>query len=68
MGSITILPNDTTMNKECYQNILREKNSTIQFSEDEVLFQHDDAPIHELKAITLHQNLMATGRKLPNWN
>lgn len=55
VGSLTILPKNTAMNKEWYQNVLREQLlPTIQgqFGNEECLFQHDGAPCHKAKVIT----------------
>lgn len=55
VGSLTILPKNTAMNKEWYQNILREQLlPTIQeqFGDEQCLFQHDGAPCHKAKVIT----------------
>ena len=55
VGSLTILPKNTAMNKEWYQHILREQLlSTIQgqFGDEQCLFQHDGAPCHKAKVIT----------------
>ncbi|CAB1451283.1 unnamed protein product [Pleuronectes platessa] len=52
VGSLTILPKSTAMNKEWYQNILREQLlPTIQeqSGDDQCLFQHDGAPCHKAK-------------------
>ena len=55
VGSFTILPKNTAMNKEWYQHILREQLlPTIQeqFGIEQCLFQHDGAPCHKAKVIT----------------
>ena len=55
VGSLTILPKNTAMNKEWYQHILREQLlPTIQeqFGDKQCLFQHDGAPCNEEKVIT----------------
>uniref|UniRef100_A0AAZ3RHF5 Tc1-like transposase DDE domain-containing protein n=1 Tax=Oncorhynchus tshawytscha TaxID=74940 RepID=A0AAZ3RHF5_ONCTS len=55
VGSLTILPKNTAMNKEWYQHILREQLlQTIQeqFGDERCLFQHDGAPCHKAKVIT----------------
>uniref|UniRef100_A0AAZ3R0Z5 Transposase Tc1-like domain-containing protein n=1 Tax=Oncorhynchus tshawytscha TaxID=74940 RepID=A0AAZ3R0Z5_ONCTS len=55
VGSLTILPKNTAMNKEWYQHILQEQLlSTIQeqFGYKQCLFQHDGAPCHNAKVIT----------------
>ncbi|KAL0978515.1 hypothetical protein UPYG_G00171540 [Umbra pygmaea] len=55
VGSLTILPKNTDMNKEWYQQVLREQLlPTIQeqFADDQCLFQHDGAPCHKAKVIT----------------
>ena len=55
VGSLTILPKNTAMNKEWYQNILGEQLlPTIQeqFGDEQCLFQHDGAPYHKAKVIT----------------
>uniref|UniRef100_A0A8C7TDF7 Solute carrier family 26 member 4 n=1 Tax=Oncorhynchus mykiss TaxID=8022 RepID=A0A8C7TDF7_ONCMY len=55
VGSLTILPKNTAMNKEWYQHILREQLlPTIQeqFGDEQCLFQHDGAPCHKSKGIT----------------
>ena len=55
VGSLTILPKSTAMNKDWYQKVLREQLlPTIrgQFVDEECLFQHDGAPCHKAKVIT----------------
>lgn len=55
VGSLTILPKNTAMNKEWYQHILREQLlPTIQkqFGDEQCLFEHDGAPCHKAKVIT----------------
>uniref|UniRef100_A0A8C7K991 Tc1-like transposase DDE domain-containing protein n=1 Tax=Oncorhynchus kisutch TaxID=8019 RepID=A0A8C7K991_ONCKI len=55
VGSLTILPKNTAMNKEWYQHILRKQLlPTIQeqFGDEQCLFQHDGAPCHKEKVIT----------------
>ncbi|CDQ87187.1 unnamed protein product [Oncorhynchus mykiss] len=55
VGSLTILPKNTAMNKEWYHHIIREQLlPTIQeqFGDEQSLFQHDGAPCHEAKVIT----------------
>uniref|UniRef100_A0A674DL94 Transposase Tc1-like domain-containing protein n=1 Tax=Salmo trutta TaxID=8032 RepID=A0A674DL94_SALTR len=55
VGSLTILPKNTAMNKEWYQHILREQLlPTIQeqFGDKQCLFQHDGEPCHKAKVIT----------------
>ena len=55
VGSLTILPKNTAMNKEWYQHILREQLlPTIQeqFGDEQCDFQHDGAPCHKAKVIT----------------
>uniref|UniRef100_A0AAZ3SJU5 Transposase Tc1-like domain-containing protein n=1 Tax=Oncorhynchus tshawytscha TaxID=74940 RepID=A0AAZ3SJU5_ONCTS len=55
VGSLTILPKNTFMNKEWYQHILREQLlPTIQekFGDEQCLFQHDGAPCHKAKVRT----------------
>lgn len=55
IGSLTVLPKNTAMNKEWYQNVLREQLlPTIQeqFGDQQCLFQHDGAPCHKAKVIT----------------
>uniref|UniRef100_A0A674DNM5 Transposase Tc1-like domain-containing protein n=1 Tax=Salmo trutta TaxID=8032 RepID=A0A674DNM5_SALTR len=55
VGSLTIFPKNTAMNRERYQHILREQLlPTIQeqFSDEQCLFQHDGAPCHKAKVIT----------------
>ncbi|CDR00205.1 unnamed protein product [Oncorhynchus mykiss] len=54
VGSLTILPKNTAMNKEWYQHILREQLlPTIQeqFGDEQCLF-HQGAPCHKAKVIT----------------
>uniref|UniRef100_A0A673ZNA5 Tc1-like transposase DDE domain-containing protein n=1 Tax=Salmo trutta TaxID=8032 RepID=A0A673ZNA5_SALTR len=54
VGSLTILPMNTAMNKEWYQHILRKQLlPTIQeqFGDEQCLFQHDGAPCHKAKVI-----------------
>uniref|UniRef100_A0AAQ4RHK3 Transposase Tc1-like domain-containing protein n=1 Tax=Gasterosteus aculeatus aculeatus TaxID=481459 RepID=A0AAQ4RHK3_GASAC len=53
VGSLTILPRNTAMNKEWCQNVLREQLlPTIQeqFGDKHCLFQHDGAPCHKVKS------------------
>ena len=55
VGSLTILPKNTAMNKEWYQHILREQLlPTIQEQngDEQCIFQHDGAPCHKAKVIT----------------
>lgn len=54
VGSLTILPKNTAMNKEWYKNIQEQLLPTIQeqFGEEQCLFQHDEAPWHKAKGIT----------------
>ena len=55
VGSLTILPKNTAMNKDWYQNVLREQLlPTIQeqFGDEQCLFQHDGAPCHKARVIT----------------
>ena len=55
VGSLTILPKNTAMNKEWYQHILREQLLPIiqeQFGYEQCLFQHDGAPCHKAKVLT----------------
>ncbi|CDR06625.1 unnamed protein product, partial [Oncorhynchus mykiss] len=55
VGSLTIFPTNTAMNKEWYQHILREQLlPTIQeqFGDEQNLFQYDGAPCHKAKVIT----------------
>ena len=67
VGSLTILPKNTVMNKEWYQHILREQLlPTIQeqFGDEQCLFQHDGAPFHKAKVITKwlgEQNIIILG-------
>ena len=61
VGSLTILPKNTAMNKEGYQHILREQllpNIQEQFDDEQCLFQHDGAPCHKAKG---EQNLDILG-------
>ena len=54
IGSLSVLPENTAMNKEWYQKVLQEHLlPTIQehFGEDTCIFQHDGAPCHKAKAI-----------------
>lgn len=54
VGSLAVLPKNTVMNKERYQNTLQEQLlPTIQehFGEDLCIFQHDGAPCHKAKVI-----------------
>uniref|UniRef100_A0AAZ1XW34 Tc1-like transposase DDE domain-containing protein n=1 Tax=Oreochromis aureus TaxID=47969 RepID=A0AAZ1XW34_OREAU len=55
VGSLTILPKNTAMNKEWYQNSLQQQLlPTIQqqFGEEQCIFQHDGAPCHKAKVMT----------------
>ena len=55
MGSLTILPKNTAMNREWYQNILQEQLlPTIeeQFGDEQCFFQHDGAQCYMAKLIT----------------
>lgn len=55
IGSLTVLPKNTAMNKEWYQNVLREQllpTVQEQFGDQQCLFQHDGAPCHKAKVIT----------------
>ena len=55
VGSLTILPKNTAMNKEWYQNTLQQQLlPTIQqqFGEEQCIFQHDGASCHKAKVIT----------------
>ena len=55
VGSLTILPKNTAMNKEWYQNVLREQLlPTIQgqFGDEECLFQHNGGPCNKAEVIT----------------
>uniref|UniRef100_A0A8K9X8F3 Tc1-like transposase DDE domain-containing protein n=1 Tax=Oncorhynchus mykiss TaxID=8022 RepID=A0A8K9X8F3_ONCMY len=55
VGSLTILPKNTAMNKEWYQHTIREQLlPTIQeqFGDQQCLFQHDGASCHMAKVIT----------------
>ncbi|KAL0199311.1 hypothetical protein M9458_007851 [Cirrhinus mrigala] len=55
VGSLTIVPKNTAMNKEWYQNTLQQQLlPTIQqqFGEEQCIFQHDGAPCHNAKVIT----------------
>uniref|UniRef100_A0A087X440 Transposase Tc1-like domain-containing protein n=1 Tax=Poecilia formosa TaxID=48698 RepID=A0A087X440_POEFO len=54
VGSLTVLPQNTAMNKEWYQNVLREQflpTVREQFGDEQCLFQHG-APCHKAKVIT----------------
>lgn len=54
-NSLTVLSENTAVNKERHQNILQEQLlPTIQeqLGEEQRLFQHDGAPCHEAKVIT----------------
>ena len=73
VGSLTILPKNTVMNKEWYQHILWEQLlPTIQeqFGDEQCIFQHDGAPCHKAKVITKwrrtkHRYFGSMARKLP---
>ncbi|CDQ81859.1 unnamed protein product [Oncorhynchus mykiss] len=55
VGSLTILPKNTAINKEWYQHIHREQlllSIKDQFGDDQCLFQHDGASCHKAKVIT----------------
>uniref|UniRef100_A0A9J8BUN8 Uncharacterized protein n=1 Tax=Cyprinus carpio carpio TaxID=630221 RepID=A0A9J8BUN8_CYPCA len=55
VGSLTILPKNTAMNKEWYQNTLQQQllpTTKQQFGEEQCIFQHDGAPCHKAKVIT----------------
>uniref|UniRef100_A0A9J8B0X6 Tc1-like transposase DDE domain-containing protein n=1 Tax=Cyprinus carpio carpio TaxID=630221 RepID=A0A9J8B0X6_CYPCA len=55
VGSLTILPKNTAMNKEWYQNTLQQQllpTTQQQFGEEQCIFQHDGAPCHKAKVIT----------------
>uniref|UniRef100_A0A3B5RBS0 Paired domain-containing protein n=1 Tax=Xiphophorus maculatus TaxID=8083 RepID=A0A3B5RBS0_XIPMA len=55
VGSLTVLPKNTAMNKEWYQNVLREQllpTVQKQFGDEQWLFQHDGAPCHKAKVIS----------------
>ncbi|KAI4905591.1 hypothetical protein NFI96_000349 [Prochilodus magdalenae] len=55
IGSLTVLPKNTAMNKEWYQNVLREQllpTVQEQFGDQQCLFQHDGAPCHKAKVMT----------------
>ncbi|KAL7872082.1 hypothetical protein SRHO_G00070650 [Serrasalmus rhombeus] len=52
IGSLAVLPKNTAMNKEWYQNVLREQllpTVQEQFGDQQCLFQHDGAPCHKAK-------------------
>ena len=54
VGSLIILPKNTAMNKEWYQNVLQERLlPTIheQFGDDPCIFKHDGAPCHKARVI-----------------
>ncbi|CDQ85019.1 unnamed protein product [Oncorhynchus mykiss] len=56
VGSLTISPKNTAMNKEWYQHILREQLlPTIQeqFGDEQCLFQHVGAPCHKEKVLCM---------------
>ena len=55
VGSLTIFTQNTAMNKEWYQHILREQLlPTIQeqFGDEQWILQHDGAPCHKAKVIS----------------
>uniref|UniRef100_A0A3B5QJL5 Tc1-like transposase DDE domain-containing protein n=1 Tax=Xiphophorus maculatus TaxID=8083 RepID=A0A3B5QJL5_XIPMA len=55
VGSLTVLPKNTAMNKEWYQNVLREQllpTVQEQFGDEQWLFQHDGTPCHKAKVIS----------------
>uniref|UniRef100_A0A096LU40 Transposase Tc1-like domain-containing protein n=1 Tax=Poecilia formosa TaxID=48698 RepID=A0A096LU40_POEFO len=55
VSSLTVLLKNTAMNKEWYQNVLREQllpTVQEQFGDEQCLFQHDGAPCHKTKVIT----------------
>uniref|UniRef100_A0AAZ3PY95 Transposase Tc1-like domain-containing protein n=1 Tax=Oncorhynchus tshawytscha TaxID=74940 RepID=A0AAZ3PY95_ONCTS len=54
VGSLTILPKNTAMNKEWYHHIREQLLPTIQeqFGDEQCLFQHDGAHCHKAKVIT----------------
>uniref|UniRef100_A0A3B3S7W9 Paired domain-containing protein n=1 Tax=Paramormyrops kingsleyae TaxID=1676925 RepID=A0A3B3S7W9_9TELE len=55
VGSLSILPKNTAINKEWYQNILREQllpTVQEQFGDGRCLFQHPGTPCHKAKVIT----------------
>lgn len=55
VGSLTVLPKDTSMDEEWYQNVLQEQLlPTIheQFDDEKYFFQHDGAPCHRAEVIT----------------
>jgi hypothetical protein len=56
VGSLTILPKNTAMNKEWYQHFLREQllpTNQEQFGDEQCLFQYDGAPCHKDLAINI---------------
>ncbi|CAJ0967905.1 unnamed protein product, partial [Ranitomeya imitator] len=67
IGSLTVLPKNTAMNKEWYQNVLQEQllpTVQEQFGAQQCLFQHDGAPCHKAKVITkwlMEQNIEILG-------
>ncbi|CAJ0935983.1 unnamed protein product [Ranitomeya imitator] len=67
IGSLTVLPKNTAMNKEWYQNVLQEQLLPIvqeQFGAQQCLFQHDGAPCHKAQVITkwlMEQNIEILG-------
>ncbi|CAJ0953436.1 unnamed protein product [Ranitomeya imitator] len=67
IGSLTVLPKNTAMNKEWYQNVLQEQllpTVQEQFGTQQRLFQHDGAPCHKAKVITkwlMEQNIEILG-------
>ncbi|CAJ0924187.1 unnamed protein product [Ranitomeya imitator] len=67
IGSLTVLPKNTAMNKEWYQNVLQEQlfpTVQEQFGAQQCLFQHDGAPCHKAKVLTkwlMEQNIEILG-------
>uniref|UniRef100_A0A9J8AJZ0 Tc1-like transposase DDE domain-containing protein n=1 Tax=Cyprinus carpio carpio TaxID=630221 RepID=A0A9J8AJZ0_CYPCA len=55
VGSLTILPKNTAMNKVWYQNTLQQQllpTTQQQFGEEQCIFQHDGALCYKAKVIT----------------
>ncbi|XP_069830383.1 uncharacterized protein [Dendropsophus ebraccatus] len=65
--SLTVLPKNTAMKKEWFQNALQEQllpTVQEQFADQQCLFQHDGAPCHKAKMITKwlrEQNIQILG-------
>ncbi|CAJ0951484.1 unnamed protein product [Ranitomeya imitator] len=62
-GSLTVLPKNTAMNKEWYQNVLQEQllpTVQEQFGAQQCLFQHYGAPCHKAKTHTVNEPVAET--------